>query len=64
MSKRRCESNCKNFTSKLKDKEWREQNPGYIGICEKYGQKVRDTLCGCENKPGKTTLWNFGGIKA
>lgn len=54
-----CTRNCLNFETRLKDKEWMKQNPGYIGICTKYRKKVNDALCGCEEKSGKITLWNF-----
>lgn len=59
-----CSRACGSFDNRVKDRDWKEQYPGYIGFCRKYNKLVQDPLCGCEKKPdGSTTLWNFGTIE-
>ena len=51
---RRCYG-CKYYTSLVRERT----DKNFIGICNKYNQKVIDTLCGCEVKDGVTILKNF-----
>ena len=55
---RRCYG-CKYYTSLVRERT----DKNFIGICNKYNQKVIDTLCGCEVKDGVTILKNFTKIK-
>lgn len=54
---RRCYG-CKYYTSLVRERI----DKNFIGICNKYNQKVIDTLCGCEVKDGVTILKNFTKI--
>lgn len=55
-----CSRACEAFDNRVRDKQWKEEHPGYIGFCMKYNKLVQDPLCGCETKPdGSVTLWNF-----
>ena len=54
---RRCYG-CKYYTSLVRERI----DKNFIGICNKYNQKVIDTLCGCEVKDGITILKNFTKI--
>lgn len=59
-----CNRYCAEFDNRVRDKRWKEENPGYIGFCRKYNKKVQDPLCGCEEKPdGSVTLWNFSTLE-
>mgnify|MGYP007101930816 CR=1 FL=1 len=63
MKYKRC-IHCKSFDNKAKDVAWKEQHPAYIGLCEKYGRAVNDSLCGCQDRGGRTILWNFSNQEA
>ena len=53
---RRCGASCPYFIST------RKTFPEYdgIGLCEKTGRLIKDTLCGCRMEDGKMVLLNFG----
>lgn len=52
---RRCINNCRYFRANAKDKD-----AAGIGFCTLYSVQVKDTLCGCRQEQGTTTLLNFG----
>lgn len=47
---------CSEFKSTIKNDS---QDQHCIGYCRKYNLKVIDTLCGCQERDGETTLFNF-----
>lgn len=59
-SSRKCiGGQCRYFESCVKE----SRDSKYAGVCKKYNIKVKDTLCGCEDKDdGSVVLRNFGGI--